>query len=112
MPAIPILWKLIGGGVILAGLVAGFFWVRSTWIAEGERRCAEANRKAVEEQIRQDRALSARLVEGLQRELETLRSNANADRASIVEIPVTTGCGPSVDRAIDVLRRRKTGPAQ
>jgi hypothetical protein len=81
-------------GVLLAGLVGGFFALKASWQAEGAAQVIAANQKAVIEQQEKDARLSAGLVARQAAEIATLQDKAQTVIRRIDNAPKTTGCGP------------------
>ena len=81
-------------GVLLAGLVGGFFALRAAWQAEGAAKVIAADRQAVIEQKERDAALSAALITQQQEQLAALQAEANTIVRRIDNAPKTTQCGP------------------
>jgi hypothetical protein len=104
-------WAL--GAALVAALVAGFFTVRAAWRAEGAAKVIADDAKAVAKQKEEDAALSARLVNQQREVIRELERSAAEATGSVNNAPVSTGCGPSTDTAVDWLRRRlPSGPGQ
>jgi hypothetical protein len=81
-------------GVLLAGLVGGFFALKASWQAEGAAKVIAADQKAVIEQQQKDARLSAELVAQQAAEIATLQDEAQTVITRIDNAPKTTGCGP------------------
>ncbi|HEY4170061.1 MAG TPA: hypothetical protein VGM96_24930 [Reyranella sp.] len=81
-------------GVLLAGLVGGFFALKASWQEEGAARVIAADQKAVIEQRQKDARLSADLVARQAAEIATLQDKAQTVITRIDNAPKTTGCGP------------------
>jgi hypothetical protein len=56
------------------------------------------------EQKAKDAALSAQLIDQLQTQITALQTTAAPVREEIKYVPVTTGCGPAVNRAASWVR--------
>jgi hypothetical protein len=80
--------------ILLAGLVGGYFTLRSAWRAEGAASATAADQKAVIDQQRRDAALSAAIVKKQAEQLAALSAQANTIVKRIDNAPKTTGCGP------------------
>jgi hypothetical protein len=94
----------IAAGVLLLGLVVGFFLLRSAWRAEGAAAVDAAVAQAVEKQRAEDAKRSAELSAQLEGQIQTLEANVAPVREEIRYVPVTKGCGPAVDRAAKWVR--------
>lgn len=81
-------------GVLVAGLVGGFFALKASWQAEGAAQVIAADQKAVIEQQQKDARLSADLVARQAAEIATLQDKAQTVITRIDNAPKTTGCGP------------------
>src|SRR5689334_23327695 len=81
-------------GVLVAGLVGGFFALKGSWQAEGAAQVIAADQKAVIEQQQKDARLSADLVARQAAEIATLQDKAQTVITRIDNAPKTTGCGP------------------
>ena len=81
-------------GVLLAGLVGGFFALKASWQAQGAANVIAADQKAVIEQQQKDARLSADLVARQAAEIATLQDKAQTVITRIDNAPKTTGCGP------------------
>ncbi len=99
------------GGLLIAGLVAGYFgWVHhQREIGRAEIIAADA--KAVADQAVKDKALSERLVVDLEKKNRALEASANQVREVIRYVPVTSSCGPAVGNAADWVRGSLTPQA-
>jgi hypothetical protein len=97
-------------GVLVAGLVGGFFALRASWQAEGAARVVAADQKALIEQQKRDAALSATLIARQAEQLAELSTRANTVIRRIDNAPVTTGCGPVMRDASRGLRELFGGP--
>ena len=82
------------GGLLVAGLVAGYFGWQHHERALGAALVEAADAKAVAEQREKDARLSAELVARQAAELDALRNRAATIITRIERVPVTTGCGP------------------
>ena len=80
--------------LLLAGLAAGYFALRSAWRAEAAAGLIAADRQAVIEQQQRDAALSAAIVKEQAERLAALSAQANTIVKRIDNAPKTTGCGP------------------
>jgi hypothetical protein len=94
-PALP--W--IAAGMLLIGLIIGFFLLRSAWRAEGAQAVEMAVAHAVEKQRAEDAKRSAELTAQLQGQIQMLEANVAPVREEIRYAPVTKGCGPAVGSA-------------
>ncbi len=81
-------------GVLLAGLVGGFFALKASWQAEGAAQVIAAGQRVVIEQQQKDARLSADLVARQAAEIATLQDKAQTVITRIDNAPKTTGCGP------------------
>ncbi len=81
-------------GVLLAGLVGGFFALRAAWQAEGAAKVIAADRQAVIEQKERDARLSAALIVNQAHQLAELSTRATTVISRIDHATKTTGCGP------------------
>ncbi|MBN9086261.1 MAG: hypothetical protein J0J01_05095 [Reyranella sp.] len=80
--------------LLLAGLVGGYFALRSAWRAEAAAGVIAADQKAVIDQQRRDAALSKQIIARQAEQLAALEEKANAIVKRIDNAPKTTGCGP------------------
>ncbi len=81
-------------GVLLAGLVGGFFALKASWQAEGAAKVIAADQQAIMKQQAADAKLSDELVANQAAEIAALQDQAQTAIARIDHAPVTTGCGP------------------
>jgi hypothetical protein len=99
-------------GVLLAGLVGGFFALRASWQAEGAARVEAANVQAVLAQKEKDARLSAEIISQQQAKLAQLSARAGAALQRIDNAPKTTGCGPVMRDASRGVRELLLGAGQ
>jgi hypothetical protein len=96
--------------LLLAGVIGGYFALRSAWRAEAAAGVIAADRKAVIEQQRRDAALSAELIARQAERLAALSAQANTIVKRIDNAPKTTGCGPVMRDASRGLHELFGGP--
>ncbi len=92
------------GGVLIAGLIAGFFVYREQQREIGRQEIIAADAKAIAVQKEADAKLSADLVNALETKNRALEASANQVREVIRYVPVTSSCGPAVGNAADWVR--------
>jgi hypothetical protein len=81
-------------GVLLAGLVGGFFALKASYEAEGAAKVIAADQRAVLKQQAADAELSAALVANQAAEIAALQDKAQTVITRIDHAPTTNGCGP------------------
>jgi hypothetical protein len=105
----PRLVPVILGTALVAGLVGGFFLLRSAWRAEG---AATVRADDLQVRLDQERAAAKASADALaKREADFQKAAAAAAEAkkAIEDAPDTSTCGPAVQRALDWLRRAPAG---
>lgn len=92
------------GGLLIAGLIGGYFVWRGQQREIGRQEIIAADAKAIAVQKEADAKLSAALVVKLDAKNRALEASANQVREVIRYVPVTTSCGPAVGNAADWVR--------
>jgi hypothetical protein len=92
------------GGLLIAGLIAGYFGWQAHQREIGAQKVIAADAKAVADQAVKDKALSETLIAKLEGEKRALEASANQVREVIRYVPVTSSCGPAVGNAADWVR--------
>jgi hypothetical protein len=96
-------------GVLLLGLIGGFFALKASYEAEGAAKVQLADRDAIIKQNAADAAESAKQISIRDKTIGELQKSAGTVREVIQNAPNTSGCGPAVGNALDWLRGRQLG---
>ena len=92
------------GGLLIAGLIGGYYVWRGQQREIGRLEIIAADAKAVADQKEKDARLSADLVNALESKNRALEAGATQVREVIRYVPVTSSCGPAVGSAADWVR--------
>lgn len=92
------------GGVILAGVVGGYFAWQHHERMIGAAAIEASNQKAIIAQQAKDAQLSREQILKLQGRIEQIDATAAPIRERIIHVPVTTSCGPAIAAAADGVR--------
>jgi hypothetical protein len=96
----------LAASVVLGAIATtvAYYVGRKIGDTQGYARCTDENAKALAEQQKRDRILSAEIIEAKAARERAEEALSNNVRVEIRNVPVTTGCGPVVNNTIDKLR--------